>query len=120
MATSIFNKTGPDGEEMTFVDHLEALRWHIVRSLLAVLVFAILIFIKIDWVFDKVITGPLQSDFVTYSALCRLSHWLHLGEALCMPAINVKMQTTEFSSQFMSSITIAFVGGFIAAFPYVF
>jgi sec-independent protein translocase protein TatC len=105
---------------MTFVDHLEALRWHIVRSLLAVLVFAILIFIKIDWVFDKVITGPLQSDFVTYSALCRLSHWLHLGEALCMPAINVKMQTTEFSSQFMSSITIAFVGGFIAAFPYVF
>jgi sec-independent protein translocase protein TatC len=37
-----------------------------------------------------------------------------------MPSINVKLQTTEFSAQFMSSITIAFVGGFIAAFPYVF
>jgi sec-independent protein translocase protein TatC len=52
--------------------------------------------------------------------MCKLSHWLHLGDTLCMPPINVKMQTTEFSSQFMSSITIAFVGGFIAAFPYVF
>ena len=107
-------------EEMTFVDHLEALRWHIVRSLLAVLVFAIIIFIKIDFVFDEVIAGPLQNDFVSYTSLCRLSHWLRIGDALCMPPINVKMQTTAFSSEFMSSITIAFMGGFIAAFPYVF
>ena len=120
MALSFLNKTGPDGEEMTFVDHLEALRWHIVRSLLAVLVFAIIIFIKIDWVFEYVVTGPLHPQFVTYTAMCNLGHFLHLGDALCMPAINIKLQTTEFSSQFMSSITIAFVGGFIAAFPYVF
>ncbi len=105
---------------MTFVDHLEALRWHIVRSLVAVLVVAIAIFIKIDWVFDRVITGPLQPDFFTYIKLCQLSHFLHLGDALCMPAITVKMQAIGFSSQFMSSITIAFVGGFIAAFPYIF
>jgi len=120
MASSIFNKTGPDGEEMTFVDHLEALRWHIVRSLLAVLVFSLLIFIKMDWVFDRIITGPLQPDFVTYTQLCKLSSWLHLGDALCMPPIKVKLIAIEFSSQFMSSITIAFVGGFIAAFPYIF
>jgi sec-independent protein translocase protein TatC len=120
MATSILKKLGPEGDEMTFVDHLEALRWHIVRSLIAILIFAILIFIKIDWVFDRVISGPLQNDFVSYLAFCNLSHYLHLGDALCMPPMNVKMQTTEFSSQFMSSITIAFVGGFIAAFPYVF
>ncbi len=120
MASSIFNKTGPNGEEMAFVDHLEALRWHIVRSLIAILFFAILIFIKIDWVFDRVISGPLQNDFVSYIAFCDLSHWLNLGNALCMPPMHIKMQTTEFSSQFMSSITIAFVGGFIAAFPYVF
>jgi sec-independent protein translocase protein TatC len=43
-----------------------------------------------------------------------------MGDALCMPAIQVKLQTTTFSAQFMSSITIAFVGGFIASFPYVF
>jgi sec-independent protein translocase protein TatC len=120
MALSLLNRTGPEGEEMTFVDHLEALRWHIVRSLLAVVVFGIFIFIKMDWVFERVIAGPLQNDFISYLLLCRFSHFLHLGDALCMPAINVKLQAIEFSSQFMSSITIAFVGGFIAAFPYIF
>lgn len=105
---------------MTFVDHLEELRWHIVRSLLAVVIFAIVIFINIDWVFEKIILGPLQNNFISYVAMCRFSHWLHLGDALCMPAINVKLQNTAFSAAFMSSITIAFVGGFIAAFPYVF
>ncbi|WP_207497298.1 twin-arginine translocase subunit TatC [Aridibaculum aurantiacum] len=113
-------KTTDEQAEMTFIDHLEVLRWHIVRSLVAILIFAIAIFLHIDWVFDRIITGPLQPDFVTYVQLCRLSHWLHIGDALCMPAINVKMQAIGFSSQFMSSITIAFVGGFIAAFPYVF
>lgn len=120
MATSILKKLRPDSEEMTFVDHLEELRWHIVRSLLAILFFAIFIFIKMDWVFENVITGPLNPNFISYTALCRFSHWVHLGDALCMPSIDIKLQTTEFSSQFMSSITIAFVGGFIAAFPYIF
>ncbi|MDB5249574.1 MAG: tatC [Segetibacter sp.] len=120
MATSIFKKIGDDGEEMTFVDHLEALRWHIVRSLLAVIFLAIFIFIKMDWVFERVIAGPLQNDFISYRLLCQFSHYIRLGDALCMPAINIKLQAIEFSSQFMSSITIAFVGGFIAAFPYIF
>lgn len=121
MATSILKKTDQTSvAEMSFIDHLEALRWHIVRSIIAVLFFAIFIFINIDWVFDYVISGPLQNDFVTYIQLCRLSHWLHLGDAFCMPPIHVKMQTTQFGSQFMSSITIGFVGGFIAAFPYIF
>ncbi len=120
MATSIFKKLRGDDDEMTFVDHLEALRWHIVRSLLAILFFGIFIFIKIDWVFENVITGPLHDNFISYTSMCRFGNWLHLGDALCMPPIHIKLQTTEFSSQFMSSITIAFVGGFIAAFPYVF
>ncbi len=120
MATSILKKLRPDSEEMTFVDHLEELRWHIVRSLLVIVVLGIIIFIKIDWVFEKIILGPLQNNFISYTAMCRFSHWLHLGDAFCMPAIHVKLQNTEFSAAFMSSITIAFVGGFIAAFPYVF
>ena len=78
MATSLLKKLGRDDEEMTFVDHLEELRWHIVRSLLAIIVFAIFIFIKIDWVFDRVIAGPLQDDFVSYTAMCRLGHFLRI------------------------------------------
>lgn len=121
MALRLLNRVPQEGqEEMTFVDHLEALRWHITRSLLAIIVIGIVIFLNIDWVFDRVISGPLQNDFVTYKALCSLGNWLHLGDSFCMPPITVKMQTTAFSSQFMSSITIAFMGGFIAAFPYIF
>ena len=120
MATSILKRFRPDSDEMTFVDHLEELRWHIVRSLLAIVVLGIIIFIKIDWVFENVVIGPLNDHFISYTAMCHFGHWLHLGNTLCMPSIKIKLQTTEFSSQFMSSITIAFVGGFIAAFPYVF
>jgi sec-independent protein translocase protein TatC len=110
-----------DGQsEMSFIDHLEALRWHIVRALLAVIAAAVIIFVKIDWIFDKVIMGPLNEKFVTYTSLCRFSHWLGIGDSLCMPAVKVKMQAIAFSTQFMSSITIAFIGGFIFAFPYVF
>ncbi|HYF32297.1 MAG TPA: twin-arginine translocase subunit TatC [Chitinophagaceae bacterium] len=110
----------PDQAEMSFIDHLEALRWHIVRSLIAVLVAAVFIFINIDWVFDRIILGPIQKDFVSYTALCRFSHWLGAGDALCMPTVNIKMLATSYTTQFMSSITIAFMGGFIFAFPYIF
>ena len=55
---------------MSFVDHLEALRWHIVRSVLAIVVIAILLFIKMNWIFDKVIMGPLRKDFISYTGLC--------------------------------------------------
>ncbi len=121
MATRILNRLkNDDSEEMTFIDHLEALRWHIVRSVIAILVIGIAIFIKIDWIFDNVILGPLQNNFISYRVMCYVSHALHLGDSLCMPPITIKMQTTEFSSMFMSSITIGFMGGFIIAFPYIF
>ncbi|MFI5124068.1 MAG: twin-arginine translocase subunit TatC [Chitinophagales bacterium] len=105
---------------MSFIEHLEALRWHIVRSVLAVVILAILAFIKIDWIFEHIIMGPLQSNFLSVVGLCKLSHFLHMGNTLCLPAANVQLQTTAFGSQFISSITIAFVCGFIIAFPYIF
>lgn len=105
---------------MSFVDHLEELRWHIIRSLIAVLILAIIIFINIQWVFDHVIAGPINPDFVSYSFLCNLSHKLGLGESLCLPPVSINMQTTTFGGQFLGSFTVAFVGGIIGAFPYIF
>ena len=105
---------------MTFIDHLEELRWHIVRSLIAIIVVAILIFMNMDWFFDTVILGPIRPDFVSYTGLCRFSQWAGMGDALCMPPVQSKLQATTFGSQFISSITIAFVAGFICAFPYIF
>jgi len=119
MALNLFNR-GPGQQEMSFIDHLEALRWHIVRSAFAIVIVSIVMFIKMNWVFDRIIMGPFRKDFISYTGLCNLSHALHLGDALCTPPIEVKLQTTTFSSQFINSITIAFMGGFVVAFPYVF
>ena len=106
-------------DEMSFIDHLEALRWHVVRSLLVILASAIVFFIFIDWIFDNVIMGPTQNNFISYRLLCSLSHSLRLGDSLCMPPMELNLQINSVSGTFMSSITIAFVGGIIVAFPYV-
>ena len=105
---------------MSFIDHLEALRWHLIRSVIAVVVGAIVIFIYANEVVDKVVMGPAHNDFVTYGALCNLGHKLHIGEALCMGNFKIEFQSNAMTEQFMMTFTIAFVGGFIVAFPYVF
>jgi sec-independent protein translocase protein TatC len=119
MALNFFKRT-PGQAEMSFIEHLEALRWHIVRSVLAIVILAVFAFIKIDWIFEHIIMGPLKQDFLSVVGLCNLSHFLHIGDTLCLPAANVQLQTTAFGSQFISSITIACVCGFIIAFPYIF
>jgi sec-independent protein translocase protein TatC len=105
--------------DMAFVDHLEALRWHILRTAVVVFGIAIFVFINMDYIFDYIIAGPLRPDFVTYTKLCVFSQKMHMGNALCMPAPNITMQVTTFGSQFMSSITIAFMSGIIIGFPYL-
>lgn len=106
--------------EMSFIDHLEALRWHLVRSVIAWLLAAIGIFIYIDWVFDNIIYAPARSSFITYKFLCNLSHNLNLGDALCMPPVNMQLMGNTVSGPFMSAISIAMIGGLIIAFPYLF
>ena len=116
-----FNRRKKDSAaEMSFIDHLEQLRWHLVRAVIAVLLGAIVIFIYVSDVVDKIILGPAHPDFVTYGVLCRAGHYLHLGETLCITNVKVSFLSNAMTEQFMSSFTIAFVGGFIIAFPYVF
>ncbi len=107
-------------KQMNFIDHLEDLRWHIIKSAIAILIAAAVVFVYRNWVFDYIITGPINPDFVTYSALCRFGHWLHMGDALCMPPVKIDMQSTTFAGQFLSSISMAVEGGLLIAFPYVF
>jgi sec-independent protein translocase protein TatC len=118
---ALFNRNrGEEKAEMTFIDHLEELRQHIIRSVIAILVMAAIIFIYRDWVFDNVITGPINPDFISYRLLCDFSHWAHMGDALCMPPVTINMQTTTFGGQFLSSISLALIGGILIAFPYIF
>lgn len=106
--------------EMSFIDHLEVLRWHIVRSVIVLLVTAIFIFIFIDWIFDNIIYAPAREDFITYTGLCALSHTLHLGDSLCMPPVKISLLINTISGSFTSAISICFMGALIIASPYLF
>lgn len=100
-------------QEMSFLDHLEELRWHIVRAVAAILVFAIGIFIFSDFFWD-IILGPSRQNFVTYRYLCGLSDKLCFG-----PNKDLVMYTREFGEQFMMHMVSSFWLGLIMAFPYV-
>ncbi len=105
---------------MSFMGHLEALRWHLVRGVAVWLAAAIGIFVYIDWIFDHIIYAPARPSFITYTALCNWSHKLGLGKALCMPPVNIPLQGNTVSGPFMSALNIAMIGGIVIAFPYLF
>jgi len=104
---------------MAFVDHIEELRWHIIRSLVALILASVLAWINIEWIFQHVILGPARADFISYRALCAAGQLLHI-DALCLGDLKLKFQNTELSGQFMMSFSVSFMMGFIIAFPYIF
>jgi sec-independent protein translocase protein TatC len=106
--------------EMSFIDHLEELRWHIIRAVIAVLIAAIAVFIYVREIVDKILLAPAHDNFITYKWLCDAGHFFRLGNTLCMGGTKVSFISTAMTGQFISSFTIAFVGGFVIAFPYVF
>lgn len=120
MAFAKIFKNSPEKAEMSFVDHLEELRWHIMRSVIAVVIGMVFVFIKMDFFFGRIVMGPANRDFITYRALCGISHRIGMGNAMCLEDINLKLISTQMGAQFLMSFTIAFVGGFIISFPYVF
>ena len=102
------------------MDHIDALRWHLMRGVIAWLAAAITIFVCIDWVYDTIILAPSSEKFVTYGSLCRFGHWLGIGDSLCMPPVKIRFLVTEVNGTFTSALNIAMVGGIIIAFPYLF
>ena len=113
-------KQGSDRAEMSFVDHLEVLRGHLFRSVLAIVVGAIVIAVYNDFFIKKVLMGPTHAEFPTYSWMCRAGRYLNLGDALCMDDMVVRMQSTSVSGQFSMWFTVVLIGGIIIAFPYIF
>lgn len=107
------------GAEMSFLDHLEALRWHLVRSAIVVVALGIALFLMKEFVFDTIILGPKHTGFLTYRLMCRFSHLIGAGDNLCINSIPFSLINTELAGQFTMHMWIAFVGGLIIAFPYV-
>ena len=105
--------------EMAFVDHIEELRWHIIRALAVVIIASIVVFFNIERVWDSIIMGPAHPDFISYRVLCKLGQKIGT-DVLCLQDFNIEFQNTQLSGQFMMSFSTSFMVGFIVAFPYVF
>tara|TARA_R110000868_G_scaffold29390_1_gene109166 strand:+ start:6683 stop:7528 length:846 start_codon:yes stop_codon:yes gene_type:complete len=119
VALDQYNEEEEDENGMSFLDHLEQLRWHLLRSISAILIFMVLAFLSKGFVFGQVILGPSKVDFVTYRMLCKLSELFYLP-ALCIEKLPFIIQSRQMTGQFSMHITSSLVVGLIAAFPYVF
>ena len=104
---------------MSFIDHLEALRWHIIRAAIAVVVFTTGAFLAKDFLFHDLILGPSRNDFWTYRALCRLGR-LFDPTGPCGNQVNFIIQNRTMSGQLSMHISTSFMAGIILTFPYLF
>lgn len=104
---------------MSFVDHLEVLRWHIIRSAISILLFSTIAFLSKDFLFHDLILGPSRPDFWTYRMLCRLGQMLH-AEGMCIDKLGFIIQSREMSGQLSMHFSAAFTVGLALAFPYTF
>ncbi|PBQ32266.1 twin-arginine translocase subunit TatC [Sphingobacteriaceae bacterium] len=112
-------KNTAEGVEMSFLQHLEELRWHLVRSAAVIVVFGIAAFCLNDFLFDTIIFGPLKQDFISYRALCALGYKIGAGDVMCMTVKPAHLQTLSASEQFFNHMWISLVTGLILAFPFV-
>lgn len=104
---------------MSFLGHLEALRWHLVRSAGVIVILAAVAFCFPEILFGKIILGPKDPSFFTYQFLCSISHKWGMGDTLCFTDFNFTFQNIEVTGQFTLAMWGAFVAGLVLAFPYV-
>ena len=105
---------------MSFIDHLEDLRWHVIRSVVAVVIGAVVVLIFANDIVDGILMAPTRPDFVSSLWLCDLGHSIGIGNTLCFTPIKAQFLENKMTGQFISYFTLGFMGGFILAFPYIF
>ncbi len=114
-----FWEKGKKGDkEMSFLEHLEELRWHIIRSILAIVILMITAFIFKNIIFDKIILAPKSPDFITARLLCRLGEYFDTA-ALCINTQPLNLINIKMSGQLTTHITVSLITGLILAFPVV-
>lgn len=116
---AMFREKGKKGEkEMSFLEHLEELRWHIIRSILAIVILMVAAFIFKNVIFDRVILAPKSPDFITARLLCRLGEYLN-ATALCINTQQLNLINIKMSGQLTTHITVSLITGLILAFPVI-
>lgn len=116
--------------EMSFLEHLEELRWHLVRSVVVIVVLGGIAFVFKQVVFDSIIMAPSKSDFITTTWLCQFGAYLNSylvewglaktnPDILCLNTNTIKLQSITMAGQFLAHIKISLIAGIIVAFPYI-
>jgi len=108
-----------DANDLTFLEHLEVLRGHLLRSIASIGVFAIIAFLLKSIIFDHILLAPNSADFFTNRMFCKVGEWMNT-EKLCLNSFDLNLINIELSGQFRIHLNIAFFGGLILAAPYVF
>ena len=106
-------------QDMSFLEHLEELRWHLIRATLAVVILGTGAFIAKDFIFNTLIFGPKRVDFLTYELFCKFSHMTGNGDSLCIKELPFRIQSRAVSGQFSAHLWTSITAGFILGFPYV-
>jgi sec-independent protein translocase protein TatC len=100
-------------KEMSFLDHLEELRWRLVRIAISIVIFAIVLWWFQEWIMDHVFLSMKNPSFITFRFMCH-------NFGICIDEIPVKMQSTTMAGQFSYALMMSIIGSIILAFPYIF
>lgn len=119
MSEEVYEDDVPEEGEMSFLEHLEVLRWHLVRAVASIFIFGIIAFVSKSFIFDTVLLGPKSGDFWTYRMLCDLSERFGLSDLLCITEIPFELINISMAGQFTTHIIVSIITGFIVSFPYV-
>ena len=103
---------------MSFLEHLEVLRWHIIRSIFVTLAFTILAFIFKSIIFDKILFAIKNPDFLTYKIICKVSGFFGFNDNFCIQDLPFNLINISMSGQFSAHITTSLIVGIIISFPY--
>ncbi|MFV8226666.1 twin-arginine translocase subunit TatC [Christiangramia aquimixticola] len=104
---------------MSFLDHLEELRWHLIRAVLAVVIAGAVAFVLKGFIFDVLLFGPAKGDFWSYQMLCKLSGMFGIDGGFCDQEMPFRIQSRTMGGQFSAHVWTSITAGFIIAFPYV-
>ena len=108
-------------KEMSFIAHLEELRWHLVRSFCAIFIIGIVLFSFSKYVYEDFLLAHQKGDFITYRVFCQLFSFFGLEDStFCNVTFeNTTLQSIQLTQQLMNSIWSSFILGLIIAFPYI-
>lgn len=106
-------------QSMSFLDHLEVLRWHIIRSLAAVVIAGCAAFFFKSFIFDVIIFGPKQISFPTYKLLCKVATFFGIDSQFCGDELPFSVQSRTMAGQFSAHLWTSITVGFVVAFPYI-